>query len=66
MQYRDEEQRVLGDGIFHPPAVSWRVVVDKEGSMWLCDKEVESGKDLRAQGCWNCADLPFSCAARNA
>ncbi len=63
MQIRD---RVLGDGILHPPAVSWRLFIDRQGSMWLCEKDADENKDPKDQGCWNCADVAFNCAARNA
>ena len=29
-----------------------KVVVDGEGSPWICDWEVDPSKDLAAQGCW--------------
>jgi len=29
-----------------------KVVVDGEGSPWICDCDVDPSKDLAAQGCW--------------
>jgi len=28
------------------------VVTDNDGNLWLCDKNVDKGKDLKNQGCW--------------
>ena len=37
-----------------------KVVVDHEGCSWICDTEVDEGKDLGGQGCWRCADVAFT------
>ena len=29
-----------------------KVVADEEGNPWICDRDVDSSKDLAAQGCW--------------
>jgi hypothetical protein len=29
-----------------------KVVVDGQGSPWICDCDVDPSKDLAAQGCW--------------
>jgi streptogramin lyase len=44
----------------HHAARPMKVVSDKEGSRWLCDKEVDEQKDLREQGCWQCGELAFT------
>jgi len=42
------------------PARPMVVVFDANGSHWLCDKGVDPGGDLTAQGCWQCGDFPFT------
>lgn len=60
MQVRDEEQHVLGDGIYHPGARPMEVLLDEKGSRWLCDKGVDPDKSFKEQGCWRCRDLQFT------
>jgi hypothetical protein len=33
-----------------------KVVVNGQGSPWICDLEVDPSKDLAAQGCWQLRD----------
>jgi hypothetical protein len=66
MKSNKKEKQVLGNGILHPPALLWRLCIDKQGSMWLCDKRVDPKGNLKEQGCVNCAELPFNCATPNA
>jgi hypothetical protein len=33
-----------------------KVVVDRDGHTWLCDRGVDETRDLREQGGWRCAD----------
>ena len=33
-----------------------KVVADREGSMWLCDEDVDETRPLREQGCWQSRD----------
>ena len=35
---------------------SKEVVMDEDGTYWLCDKGVKQGEDLEDQGCWRCRD----------
>jgi hypothetical protein len=44
----------------HKAARPMKVVTDFEGSTWLCDQGVDEARDLKEQGCWRCADLPFT------
>ena len=44
----------------HKAARPMRVVVDKGGCTWLCDADVDESKDLKNQGCWRCAEVPFT------
>jgi hypothetical protein len=37
-----------------------KVVVAEDGCTWLCDANVDEGKDLKEQGCWNCKDVAFT------
>jgi len=36
-----------------------KFVKDSEGTGWLCDKDIDSSGDLRAQGCWRCDEIAF-------
>jgi hypothetical protein len=44
----------------HTAARPMKVVADRNGTMWLCDREVDEDKALKEQGCWQCGDLPFT------
>ncbi len=44
----------------HKAARPMKVVVDEGGCTWLCDANVEEGKDLEKQGCWNCKEVAFT------
>ena len=44
----------------HDAARPMKVVVAGDGCTWLCDAEVEEAGDLEAQGCWRCAEVPFT------
>lgn len=44
----------------HKAARPMKVVVDNNGCPWLCDSNVDESKDLKDQGCWRCAELPFT------
>ena len=48
------------DGLTHKPARPMKVVADRHGTRWLCDKSVDEDKDLEVQGCWRCGDLAFT------
>jgi hypothetical protein len=37
-----------------------KVVVADNGCTWLCDANVDESKDLDEQGCWRCAEVPFT------
>jgi hypothetical protein len=44
----------------HRAARPMKVVMDSEGTPWLCDKEFDEAEALLAEDCWNCGDLPFT------
>ena len=44
----------------HQAARPMEVVKDEDGDLWLCDKGVDTHKDLRAQGCWRCGEVAFT------
>jgi len=44
----------------HKAARPMKVVVADNGCTWLCDTGVDESKDLEEQGCWRCADVPFT------
>jgi hypothetical protein len=54
----EETQGRQQDG--HHAARPMKVVVADDGCTWLCDREVDEGRDLAAQGCWRCAEVPFT------
>lgn len=60
MKADENKAPILGQGIYHPGARPMRVLTDKEGCLWLCDKNVDPAKDLDKQGCWRCKDLAFT------
>ena len=53
----------MADDVYVEPHKAARpmvVVVDDEGTPWLCDKEVNPEFDLSDQGCWNCGEIAFT------
>ena len=44
----------------HQAARPMKVVMDPEGSPWLCDKDFDETDGQLAESCWNCGDLPFT------
>ena len=44
----------------HKAARPMKVVVDEEGCTWLCDADVDETRDLKGEGCWRCAEMPFT------
>ncbi len=59
MEARNSEM-VEADVSAHNAARPMRVVADGNGTMWLCDEEVDDKKALKEQGCWQCGDLAFT------
>ncbi len=57
-QERGAEQEVLEAS--HVAARPMKVVVDEEGSPWLCDDDVDPHRNLASQGCWRCGDMAFT------
>lgn len=43
----------------HRAARPLKYVKDKGGKGWLCDADVDTNGDLKAQGCWRCEDMAF-------
>ena len=48
----------------HKPTRPIKYFKDKNGYGWLCDKDVDPGKDFRAQGCWRCDKMAFPAGGR--
>lgn len=48
----------------HTPARPLKYFKDSEGVGWLCDKNIDAGKDLRTQGCWRCDEMAFPMGGR--
>ena len=48
----------------HKPARPLMFVRDKNGDGWLCDKDIDLGRDLEAQGCWRCEEMAFPMGGR--
>lgn len=44
----------------HTPARPMKVVMDREGTPWLCDEGVDPMGNLSKQGCWNCGEVAFT------
>ena len=44
----------------HAAARPMKVVVTADGCTWLCDADVDESRDLNEQGCWRCAEVPFT------
>jgi hypothetical protein len=44
----------------HKAARPMKVVVAEDGCTWLCDADVDEKGNLREQGCWRCAEIPFT------
>ena len=59
-QQEVKKEQILGNGIYHEPARPMKVVVDKDGCVWLCDKPVDETKPFSEQSCWNCKDMIFT------
>jgi len=55
-----EDKRKEATTDSHQPARPMKFFKDKEGNGWLCDKDINFGGDLRAQGCWRCDEIGFS------
>lgn len=48
----------------HKPARPLKYFKDNEGAGWLCDKDIDPGKDLEVQGCWRCDEMAFPMGGR--
>jgi hypothetical protein len=59
METRHQRIEAYG-GLTHRPARPMKVVADRNGARWLCDKTVDEDKNLESQGCWRCGDLAFT------
>jgi len=57
--YKPEKVEVYYDNEHHASR-PMKSVKDKEGDLWLCDRDVDESKDLRGQGCWRCAEMAFT------
>jgi hypothetical protein len=58
----DEREPMTTDT--HKPARPLKYFKDKEGYGWLCDKDINPDKGLRAQGCWRCDEMAFPTGGR--
>jgi len=36
-----------------------KILIDKNGNEWLCDKNVNESGDLASQGCWRTDQMSF-------
>jgi len=48
----------------HEPARPLKFFKDAAGNGWLCDKDIDPDRDLRAQGCWRCDEMAFPTGGR--
>lgn len=56
----NKEEPELGHGIYHPSARPMKVLVDDDGVMYLCDKDIDPDKPLKEQACWTCDKVLFT------
>lgn len=59
MDVRNGETLYVGREAHHA-ARPMKVVVATDGCTWLCDAGVDEARNLEEQGCWRCAELPFT------
>lgn len=59
-----DEKRSEATTDTHRPARPLRFFKDPDGNGWLCDKDIDPGQDLEAQGCWRCEDMAFPTGGR--
>ena len=50
----------FGHGVTHHGGRPMKMVKDKEGNWWVCDKNADPNKDPKKQGCWSCDQLIFT------
>ena len=60
MTEEKQEKPRLGHGIYHPSARPMKVLVDDDGVMYLCDKDIDPDKPLKEQACWTCDKVVFT------
>ena len=64
---KDDKEIILEDYSYlfhHTPSRPMRYIKDREGYGWLCDKRVDTTRDLRKQGCWRCDEMAFPTGGR--
>ena len=54
-----EDTRVEASTSTHKPSRPMKFFKDENGYGWLCDKDINPGKDLSEQGCWRCDEMAF-------
>lgn len=60
MATSENQMPKVGSGVFHPGARPMQVFLDKDGCMWLCDKDIDQDRPFESQGCWRCKDVTFT------
>jgi hypothetical protein len=60
----EQDTRIEASTDTHKPARPLKFVKDRDGNCWLCDKEVDTDGDLKAQGCWRCEEMAFPTGGR--
>jgi hypothetical protein len=59
---KDDREEMTTDT--HKPARPLKYFKDINGIGWLCDKDIDPNKDLKAQGCWRCDEMAFPTGGR--
>jgi len=59
---KDDREEMTTDT--HKPARPLKYFKDVNGVGWLCDKDIDPKKDLKAQGCWRCDEMAFPTGGR--
>jgi hypothetical protein len=60
----NDEDRIPATTDTHRPVRPLKFFRDAQGNGWLCDKDIDPDRDLRAQGCWRCDEMAFPTGGR--
>ena len=60
MSDQNREMPSVGEGVLHESARPMKIYVDDNGVMYLCDKDIDPNKSLKAQACWTCDQVLFT------
>lgn len=55
----EDDRRLNANTETHKPARPMKFFKDDNGYGWLCDRDVDTNRDPREQGCWRCDEMAF-------